>query len=179
MRRALKSDGGVLSAPSVGTWRPALGLGAPVEPGTVLGHLIQAGRRVAVQAPSGVAGVVLQGIPDRRWVNGGDVLFTVGEGSLAGTVFRGETEERGDAPDHVRVVRAETDGTIYLRSEPGAPAFVTEGQEVAERATLALVEVMKTFSPVRAPGAGRVLRILVDDAASVGEGDALIWIEPA
>ena len=145
----------------------------------MLGHLLQAGRWVPIQAPPGVAGVVLSAAPARRWMNGGDPLFTVGEGSLAGLVMVGEPEERGDAPDSVVVVRAETDGTVYLRSEPGAPAFVTEGQEVAERTTLALVEVMKTFSPVRAPSAGRVVRILVDDAASVGEGDALIWLEPA
>jgi acetyl-CoA carboxylase biotin carboxyl carrier protein len=76
----------------------------------------------------------------------------------------------------VQEVTADTDGTFYSRPEPGAPDFVAEGDEVARAATLGLVEVMKTFSPVRAPVAGVVVKVLVGDGEAVRAGQALMWI---
>ncbi|MBT3221677.1 MAG: acetyl-CoA carboxylase biotin carboxyl carrier protein, partial [Proteobacteria bacterium] len=61
--------------------------------------------------------------------------------------------------------------------EPGAPPFVSQGAEVGERATLALVEVMKTFSPVRTQWSGVVTRILIEDGASIEAGQAMFWIQ--
>ena len=43
-------------------------------------------------------------------------------------------------------------------------------------ATLGLVEVMKTFTPLRAPLEGVVERLLVADGAPVRQGQALIWL---
>ena len=67
--------------------------------------------------------------------------------------------EDSDAPKGVVVVRADTDGTFYTRPEPGKPLFAAQAETVAVRATLGLIEVMKTFNAVRAPIAGTVDRI--------------------
>ena len=67
-------------------------------------------------------------------------------------------------------------GTVYLSPEPGAKAFVTEGDKVKKGDTLMLVEAMKTFNPVEAPRAGTVTKIIVEDAQPVEFGEPLIVI---
>lgn len=68
-------------------------------------------------------------------------------------------------------------GTVYLSPEPGAPAFIKEGDAVKEGQTLLLVEAMKTFNPLTAPASGRITRILVADSQPVEFGEPLVVIE--
>ena len=75
------------------------------------------------------------------------------------------------------LVKSPLVGTVYLAPEPGAPAFIKAGDTVAEGQTLALIEAMKTFNPVRAPRAGRVVRILVSDGTPVEYGEGLMILE--
>ena len=55
MSRALTAERGddTLLSPSVGTWTPALTLGAVVRPGAVIGSLRRVGRVWQIQAPEG------------------------------------------------------------------------------------------------------------------------------
>lgn len=68
-------------------------------------------------------------------------------------------------------------GTAFLAPEPGAPAFVTAGDRVAEGQTLLIVEAMKTMNQIPAPRSGKVTRILVDDGSAVEFGTPLVIIE--
>lgn len=81
------------------------------------------------------------------------------------------------AEDHPGAVPSPMVGVVYLAPEPGAPNFVKVGDDVAEGATLLLIEAMKTFNPVRAPRAGRVTAILVGDSTPVEFGEPLVVIE--
>jgi len=65
----------------------------------------------------------------------------------------------------------------YLAPEPGAPKFIEVGAAVSEGQTLMLIEAMKTFNPIRAPRAGRVVRFLVTDGQPVEFGEPLVIIE--
>jgi acetyl-CoA carboxylase biotin carboxyl carrier protein len=65
-------------------------------------------------------------------------------------------------------------GTAYLSPEPGASAFVSIGDKVAEGQTLLIVEAMKTMNQIPAPRAGTVRRILVEDGAPVEYGAPLV-----
>lgn len=173
---ALATDGG-LAAPTVGAWEPVVGEGAPLRPGLVLGHLRRAGRVHPVVAPASADGVAASVSPRGARVEHGTVVCVRGEGvATASRVVAAAGV--GGPPPGTEVVRADTDGTVYLRPEPGARAFAEQGAEVARAATLALVEVMKTFTPVRAPTAGRLVRVLAPDGGAVRAGDALFWIEP-
>ena len=58
-------------------------------------------------------------------------------------------------------------GTVYLAPEPGAPPFVSVGQQVAEGATLMVIEAMKVMNPITAPKAGTVQQLLVSNAQPV------------
>ncbi|MFQ6739622.1 MAG: acetyl-CoA carboxylase biotin carboxyl carrier protein [Alphaproteobacteria bacterium] len=68
-------------------------------------------------------------------------------------------------------------GVVYLASEPGAKPFVQVGSTVSSGDTVALVEAMKTFNPIKATKAGVVKEILVSDGAAVEFGQPLIVIE--
>ncbi|MFV0300907.1 MAG: acetyl-CoA carboxylase biotin carboxyl carrier protein [Paracoccus sp. (in: a-proteobacteria)] len=75
------------------------------------------------------------------------------------------------------VVTSPMVGTAYLSPEPGAAAFVTIGQQVAEGDTLMIVEAMKTMNHIPSPRAGTVRRILIDDGTPVEFGAPLMVVE--
>jgi acetyl-CoA carboxylase biotin carboxyl carrier protein len=82
-----------------------------------------------------------------------------------------------DPGSHPGAVKAPMVGVAYLSPEPGAPAFIKVGDQVSEGQTLVLIEAMKTFNPVKAPRAGRVAQILVENGAPVEYGEPLVIIE--
>jgi acetyl-CoA carboxylase biotin carboxyl carrier protein len=68
-------------------------------------------------------------------------------------------------------------GTAYLAPEPGKPNFVAIGDKVTAGQTLLIIEAMKTFNPIKAPKAGTVMQILVDNARPVEFGEPLMIVE--
>jgi acetyl-CoA carboxylase biotin carboxyl carrier protein len=80
------------------------------------------------------------------------------------------------APPAGETITSPMVGTVYLQSQPGAPAFVRVGDQVAAGQTLLLIEAMKTMNPIPAPKAGTVIELLVDDAQPVEFGEPLAVI---
>ena len=56
-------------------------------------------------------------------------------------------------------------------------SFVTIGQTVTAGQTLLLIEAMKTFNQIKAPKAGTVAAILVQNSVPVEYGEVLIILE--
>jgi acetyl-CoA carboxylase biotin carboxyl carrier protein len=82
-----------------------------------------------------------------------------------------------DVAAHPGAVVSPMVGVAYLAPEPGAPPFVTIGQQVTACQTLLLIEAMKTFNQIKAPKAGTVAAILVQSGAPVEYGEVLIILE--
>lgn len=82
-----------------------------------------------------------------------------------------------DAASHPGCVKSPMVGVAYLSPEPGKPAFIKVGDQVAEGQTLLLIEAMKTYNPVKAPKGGRVAQIIIADASPVEFGEPLVVIE--
>ncbi|HUC71612.1 MAG TPA: acetyl-CoA carboxylase biotin carboxyl carrier protein subunit [Stellaceae bacterium] len=81
-------------------------------------------------------------------------------------------------PDgHPGAVTAPMVGTAYLAPQAGAPNFVRQGDTVAAGQPLLIIEAMKVMNEIRAPRAGRIVRILVEDAQPVEYGAVLMLIE--
>lgn len=176
-RAALLADG-ALQCATAGQWEPAIPIGALVQPGAVIGYLHQAGGRAAVVAPANAHGAVFE-VRAAGFVAYSDQLVQLGDlTATAPNASAPASAAVGEAPAGTVVVRADTDGTVYLRASPDKPAFVDLGAPVAARATIGLVEVMKTFTPVRAPQAGVLTRVLVADGQAVQSGEALFWVGP-
>jgi acetyl-CoA carboxylase biotin carboxyl carrier protein len=85
--------------------------------------------------------------------------------------------ETADPASDPRAVSSPMVGTIYTSPEPGTPAFITVGAQVAEGDTLLIVEAMKTMNHIPAPRSGTVKRILVEDGAAVEFGAPLVILE--
>jgi acetyl-CoA carboxylase biotin carboxyl carrier protein len=84
---------------------------------------------------------------------------------------------REAADSHPGAVRAPMVGTVYLTPEPGAPPFVSLGDEIREGQTLLIIEAMKVMNPIRAPRGGRLVQLLVNSGDPVEYGELLMIIE--
>ena len=82
-----------------------------------------------------------------------------------------------DLGKHPGAVKSPMVGTAYLAPEPGKPNFVSVGDKVTAGQTLLIIEAMKTFNPIKAPKAGTVSQILVDNARPVEFGEPLMIVE--
>ena len=82
-----------------------------------------------------------------------------------------------DAASHPGAVPSPMVGTAYLSPEPGAATFIKVGDSVTAGQTLMVVEAMKTFNPIPAPRAGKVVAILVADSQPVEYGEPLVILE--
>ena len=82
-----------------------------------------------------------------------------------------------DLAKHPGVVKSPMVGTAYLAPEPGKPNFVSVGDDVTAGQTLLIIEAMKTFNPIKARKAGKVTRVLVENAQPVEYDEPLLVVE--
>lgn len=103
-------------------------------------------------------------------------------GHAAGAVIHAATAATaGAAPAaeaaHPGTITSPMVGTAYLAPEPGSPPYAGVGEHVKEGQTLLIIEAMKVMNAIRAPRAGRVARIYVDNASPVEYGEPLLALE--
>ena len=79
--------------------------------------------------------------------------------------------------DNQRLVTSPMVGTFYRASSPEAPPFVEEGDMVRKGQTLCIIEAMKMMNEIEAEVAGRIVRVLRENAQPVEYGQPLIVIE--
>lgn len=166
-----------LAAPRVGVFRPSVEVGDALRGGRSLGELVVLGRRWQLVAPVGVSGEVVA-VLGFGPVEYGQPLIEIGE-RTAGDAAAADSAAADASEGYA--VRSPIDGIFYGRPSPDEPLFVQVGATVSDGQTLGLVEVMKTFNPVRfggpdAPSSGVVLSVRVTDQAEVGAGDVLFVI---
>ena len=68
-------------------------------------------------------------------------------------------------------------GVAYLSPEPDARPFIEIGKKIKAGDTVALIEAMKTFNPVKADKDGTVKEILITDGQAVEFETPLMVIE--
>ena len=69
-------------------------------------------------------------------------------------------------------------GTFYRASSPTAEPYVGEGDLVKEGQILCIIEAMKLMNEIESKVAGRVIKILVENAQPVEFGQPLFLVEP-
>jgi acetyl-CoA carboxylase biotin carboxyl carrier protein len=87
------------------------------------------------------------------------------------------TPAANDVSKHPGAVKSPMVGTAYLSPEPGKPVFVSIGDKITAGQTLLIIEAMKTFNPIKAPKAGTVAQVLIDNAQPVEFGQPLMIVE--
>ncbi|MBL8790148.1 MAG: biotin carboxyl carrier domain-containing protein [Rhizobiales bacterium] len=67
-------------------------------------------------------------------------------------------------------------GTFYRRPSPDKPPYKNDGDMVAEGEVIGLIEVMKSFTEVKAEAAGRIVKFIADNEEPVMAGQPLAEI---
>ncbi|HET8715075.1 MAG TPA: acetyl-CoA carboxylase biotin carboxyl carrier protein, partial [Holophagaceae bacterium] len=67
-------------------------------------------------------------------------------------------------------------GTFYRAAEPGAPPFVSVGDQVKKGQVLCIIEAMKLMNEIECDVAGEVVKILVENGQPVEYGERLFAI---
>jgi acetyl-CoA carboxylase biotin carboxyl carrier protein len=119
--------------------------------------------RVVRAAASGVTAVQTTSQP----------LTAISQAAPRHVVPPGSDDEMG----HPGAVTSPMVGVAFLAPEPGAPAFVSIGQQVSAGETLLLIEAMKTFNQIKSAKAGVVTKIIVQNSTPVEYGQLLMIIE--
>ena len=82
------------------------------------------------------------------------------------------------APPGVVTVESPMVGTFYSASSPAAEPYVRQGDVVKEGQTLCIIEAMKLMNEIEARTAGRIVKILVENAQAVEYGQPLFHLDP-
>ena len=75
-------------------------------------------------------------------------------------------------------VEAPMVGTFYRAPSPEAPPYVREGDKVKKGQTVCIIEAMKLMNEIESKVAGRVAKVLVENAQPVEFGQPLFLVEP-
>lgn len=80
--------------------------------------------------------------------------------------------------DGAVAVVATMDGSFWGRPRPDDPAFLSPGDTVSPGDTIGLMEIMKTFSPIRAEISGTWLLTALGDGEPIHPGKVVGWVRP-
>ncbi len=81
-------------------------------------------------------------------------------------------------PSETVTIEAPMVGTFYRASSPDAVPFVSEGDVIKEGQVLCIIEAMKLMNEIEAKVAGRIVKVLVENAQPVEYGQPLFLLEP-
>jgi acetyl-CoA carboxylase biotin carboxyl carrier protein len=76
-------------------------------------------------------------------------------------------------------IKAPMIGTFYRAAGPGKPVFVNVGDEVKPGKTICIIEAMKLFNEIESEVAGKIVKVLVDDAKPVEYDQPLFLVDPS
>lgn len=94
------------------------------------------------------------------------------------TVVAEPAAKKGEADTLTgHIVRSPMVGTFYRSATPEAKSFVEIGQSVESGDTLCIIEAMKILNQIEADKAGKITRILVENAQPVEYNQPLFIIE--
>jgi biotin carboxyl carrier protein len=179
----------LLCAPAVGTYGFAPRVGEVVVGGSRVGRLSSLGRTAELVVPKGVTGRVAERQLATRSdpVEYGQVLLRLVPVEAAevgdGVVTRSQEATRG-LPEGAHAVTSPSHGMFYRRPRPEDPPYVDTGDVVEVGMTLALVEVMKSFSAItygndELPQRAEIVEVRAEDGAEVEADQILFVVKPA
>lgn len=80
--------------------------------------------------------------------------------------------------ENLLTIKSPMIGTFYRQAGPGKPIFVNVGDEVAVGQVVCIIEAMKLFNEIESEVAGRVVKVLIEDASPVEFDQPLFLVEP-
>ena len=105
----------------------------------------------------------------------------------SGTTSKAPVESEGNgssgasqpaAKDNLVEIRSPIVGTFYRSASPDKPVYVKPGDPIEVGTVVCIVEAMKLFNEIESEVAGKVVKILVEDASPVEYDQLLFLIDP-
>ena len=79
---------------------------------------------------------------------------------------------------HLLPIEAPMVGTFYRAPSPDAQPFIRDGDRVKKGQVVCIIEAMKLMNEIESKVAGRVVKVLVENAQPVQYGQPLFLLEP-
>lgn len=173
-----------LKSPTVGHYTQAPSAGSSYHAGQTCARLVILNRVFRLVVPAGCGGTVTTAPPGRKHlaVGHGQVLFELHPLNAADTEAT-ESPQSLESAENGLVLRSAQAGRFYHSPDPDSPPFVRVGDQLRAGKTVGLLEVMKTFTPVKyattahLPSECTLKAFLCADATDVEEGQSLIEVE--
>jgi acetyl-CoA carboxylase biotin carboxyl carrier protein len=88
-------------------------------------------------------------------------------------------EEKKEDTSNLITIKSPMIGTFYRSSGPDKDPFISVGDEVKKGKVVCIIEAMKLFNEIESEVAGKVVKVLVDDATPVEYDQPLFLIDPS
>jgi acetyl-CoA carboxylase biotin carboxyl carrier protein len=89
-----------------------------------------------------------------------------------------KSNETGKPDESLLAIKSPIVGTFYRSSAPEKPPYVKVGDVIEAGAVVCIVEAMKLFNEIESEVAGKVVKVLVDDASPVEYDQVLFLVDP-
>ncbi|MDH5412769.1 MAG: acetyl-CoA carboxylase biotin carboxyl carrier protein [Flavobacteriaceae bacterium] len=89
------------------------------------------------------------------------------------------TKSVSDKESKYVVIKSPIIGTFYRKPSPDKPLFVEVGSTINVGDTVCIIEAMKLFNEIESEVAGKIVKILVDDATPVEFDQPLFLVDPS
>lgn len=86
---------------------------------------------------------------------------------------------QAEAPSNLITIKSNMIGTFYRSNGPDKDPFISVGTSIQKGDKICIIEAMKLFNEIEAEVAGKVVKVLVDDASPVEFDQPLFLVEPA
>lgn len=83
-----------------------------------------------------------------------------------------------EAGQNLITIKSPMIGTFYRSPNPESPSFVNVGDEIKVGQAVCIIEAMKLFNEIESEIAGKVVKILVENATPVEYDQPLFLVEP-
>lgn len=89
-----------------------------------------------------------------------------------------ENEAAGPQTNNLIEIKSPIVGTFYRSTSPDKPPLIKPGDSIEVGTVVCIVEAMKLFNEIESEVAGKVVKILVEDASPVEYDQLLFLIDP-
>lgn len=93
-------------------------------------------------------------------------------------VEQGKSEGGSAEEDNLLKVKSPIVGTFYRSPSPEKPPYIKVGDTISEGDVVCIVEAMKLFNEIESEVSGKVVKVLIEDAAPVEYDQALFLVDP-
>lgn len=89
-----------------------------------------------------------------------------------------QTEESGKEESGYIEVKSPIVGTFYRGPSPDKPPYVKVGDSIEVGSVVCIVEAMKLFNEIESEVAGKIVKVVVEDASPVEYDQVLFLVDP-